>query len=115
MSTGVLPPNPSELLLSTQTIEKVKQLAQHYDLILIDSAPILAVSDTMAWAPHVGTTFLLARANVTTLGELEESTKRLHQGGGQVKGIIFNDMVAKKRRYGSKYGYYRYTNYKYGA
>ena len=115
IATGVLPPNPAELLLSEQTINTIKQLAQQYDLVVIDSAPVLAVSDGMALAPHAGTTFLLARANETTLGEIEESTKRIRQAGGQVKGVIFNDMVATNRRYGAKYGYYRYANYEYGA
>lgn len=115
MATGVLPPNPAELLLSSVTIEKIKRLAEHYDLVLIDSTPILAVSDALALAPYAGTTFLLARAGETTLGELDESIKRIRQAGGHVKGIIFNDMVAKSRRYGSKYGYYRYTNYEYEA
>ncbi len=115
ITTGVLPPNPAELLLSEQTINTIKQLAQQYDLVLIDSAPVLAVSDGMALAPHAGTTFLLARANETTLGEIEESTKRIRQAGGQVKGVIFNDMVATNRRYGAKYGYYRYANYEYGS
>lgn len=115
MTTGVLPPNPAELLLSEQTINVIKQLAQQYDLVVIDSTPVLAVSDGMALAPHAGTTFLLARANETTLGEIEESTKRIRQAGGQVKGVIFNDMVATNRRYGAKYGYYRYANYEYGS
>ena len=115
ITTGVLPPNPAELLLSEQTINTIKQLAQQYDLVVIDSAPVLAVSDGMALAPHAGTTFLLARANDTTLGEIEESTKRIRQAGGQVKGVIFNDMVATNRRYGAKYGYYRYANYEYGS
>lgn len=115
ITTGVLPPNPAELLLSEQTINTIKQLAQQYDLVVIDSAPVLAVSDGMSLAPHAGTTFLLARANETTLGEIEESTKRIRQAGGQVKGVIFNDMVATNRRYGAKYGYYRYANYEYGS
>ena len=115
ITTGVLPPNPAELLLSEQTINTIKQLAQQYDLVVIESAPVLAVSDGMALAPHAGTTFLLARANETTLGEIEESTKRIRQAGGQVKGVIFNDMVATNRRYGAKYGYYRYANYEYGS
>lgn len=114
MATGVLPPNPAELLLSNKTIEKIKQLAEQYDLVLIDTSPLLEVSDTLALAPYVGTTFLLARANESTLGELEESVKRIRQAGGHVKGIIFNDLVANKRRYNSKYGYYRYQNYEYG-
>ncbi|NLC31629.1 MAG: CpsD/CapB family tyrosine-protein kinase, partial [Candidatus Moranbacteria bacterium] len=115
LSTGVLPPNPSELLLSALAIEKLNQLAKQYDLVLLDSAPVLAVSDAMALAPHAGATFLLARANQTTLGEIDESAKRIRQAGGNVKGVIFNDMVARSRKYGSKYGYYRYANYEYGS
>ena len=113
ISTGVLPPNPSELLLSTQTIEKLQELSTLYDLILIDSAPILAVADALALAPIVGTTFLVAKAEESTLGELEESIKRIRQAGGDIKGVIFNDITLKNRRYGSKYGHYHYQNYEY--
>lgn len=115
ISTGVLPPNPSELLLSPKMIEKLQELSTQYDLILIDSAPVLAVADAMALAPHVGTTFLVAKAEESTLGELEESAKRIRQAGGQIKGVVFNDMPIKNRRYGSKYSYYRYQNYEYGS
>lgn len=115
LTTGVLPPNPAELLLSPATAQVLKELSSHYDIVLLDTTPILAVSDAMALAPHAGTVFLLARAGVSTLGELEESTKRLNQAGAHVKGVIFNDLVATNRRYGSKYGNYRYTNYEYEA
>lgn len=111
--TGVIPPNPSELLLSSHGIATLQTISSHYDLVVIDSAPILAVSDALAIAPHVGITFLVARSGHTSLGELDESTKRIRQAGGQVKGVILNDQLAAKRRYGSKYGYYRYTNYEY--
>lgn len=115
ITSGVLPPNPAELLLSSAAVETIKELSAQYDLILLDSTPVLAVSDALALAPHAGTVFLLARAEITTLGELEESTKRLRQTGAQVKGVIFNDLIATNRRYGYKYGSYRYTNYEYGA
>jgi tyrosine-protein kinase Etk/Wzc len=115
LTTGVLPPNPAELLLSPSAVQVIKELSTQYDLILLDTTPVLAVSDAMALAPHAGTVFLLARAQVSTLGEIEESTKRLLQAGAKVKGVIFNDLVATNRRYGSKYGHYRYTNYEYGA
>jgi tyrosine-protein kinase Etk/Wzc len=115
LTTGVLPPNPAELLLSPTTAQVLKGLSGQYDIVLLDTTPILAVSDAMALAPHAGTVFLLARAGVSTLGEIEESTKRLNQAGAHVKGVIFNDLVATSRRYGSKYGNYRYTNYEYEA
>ncbi|MNV59723.1 tyrosine kinase [compost metagenome] len=60
---------------------------------------------------------MVARAEVTSLGELQESAKRLAQSGVQTRGVIFNGLNVSKRRYGygvgSKYGKYRYTNYQY--
>ena len=115
ISTGVLPPNPAELLLSPAASTTLHTLERRYDIVLLDTTPILAVSDAMALAPHAGAVFLLARAEVTTLGELEESAKRLRQSGARINGVIFNDLSATSRRYGGKYGSYRYTQYEYGA
>ena len=114
--TGALPPNPGELLLSANTNQLLQQLAAQYDLVIVDTPPVLAVSDTQVLAPLAGTVFLITKANVTTMGEVHESVKRLKQAGVNVKGVVFNDFMADKRRYGG-YGYrysrYRYTNYKY--
>jgi tyrosine-protein kinase Etk/Wzc len=115
--TGALPPNPGELLLSPATVELIQKLSTQYDLVIIDTPPVLAVSDTQVLAPVAGTVFLIAKANVTAIGEIHESVKRLQQSGVSVKGVVFNDFKVDKRRYGG-YGYrysrYRYTNYKYG-
>lgn len=115
LTTGILPPNPAELLMSPATGAILRDLSARYDVVLLDTSPVLAVSDAMALVPHAGTVFLLARAGVSTLGELEESTKRLRQAGTRVNGVIFNDQAVSNRRYGSKYGNYRYTNYEYEA
>jgi tyrosine-protein kinase Etk/Wzc len=101
--------------MSPATVSILRGLSASYDVVLLDTSPVLAVSDAMALAPHAGTVFLLARAGVSTLGELEESSKRLLQAGTQVKGVVFNDQTVSNRRYGSKYGNYRYTNYEYEA
>lgn len=114
--TGALPPNPGELLLSPVTVQLIQKLSTQYDLVIIDTPPVLAVSDTQVLAPVAGTVFLIAKANVTAIGEIHESVKRLQQSGVAVKGVVFNDFKVDKRRYGG-YGYrysrYRYTNYKY--
>jgi tyrosine-protein kinase Etk/Wzc len=120
ITTGTLPPNPAELLMSPSTVQLLQAVASQYDIVLIDTPPVLAVSDTQVLAPQVGTLFLVARADVTTLGELQESAKRLKQSGVAVRGVIFNDVNTTKRRYGygTGYGYkysrYRYTQYQYG-
>jgi tyrosine-protein kinase Etk/Wzc len=117
ITTGTMPPNPGELLMSPATVQLLQNLSAQYDLVLIDTPPVLAVSDTQVLAQHAGTVFLVARAEVTALGELQESTKRLGQTGVQVKGVVFNDLDISHQRYGgrgSKYSRYRYTNYEYG-
>ncbi|MGB3288404.1 MAG: polysaccharide biosynthesis tyrosine autokinase [Burkholderiaceae bacterium] len=115
ITTGVLPPNPAELLLSPAASKALQALSGRYDIVLLDTTPVLAVSDAMALAAHAGAVFLLARAEVTTLGELEESAKRLRQSGARINGVIFNDLSVSNRRYGGKYGSYRYAHYEYGA
>ena len=115
IATGVLPPNPAELLLSPATPKTLEDLASRYDIVLLDTTPILAVSDATALASHAGSVFLLARAEISTLGELEESAKRLRQSGARINGVIFNDLSATSRRYGGKYGSYKYTQYEYGS
>ncbi len=122
ITTGTLPPNPAELLMSPATVQLLQNLASHYDIVLIDTPPVLAVSDTQVIASQAGTVFLVARAEISTLGELQEATKRLKQAGVAVRGVIFNDLNTSKRRYGygNGYGYgykysrYRYTQYQYG-
>jgi len=113
ITTGTLPPNPAELLMSSAATTLIDELSNDYDLVLLDTTPVLAVSDAMVLAPRAGTVFLLARAGTTTLGEIEESAKRLRNAGAHVKGVIFNDLVATSRRYSGKYSNYRYTNYEY--
>ncbi|MDO8248194.1 MAG: polysaccharide biosynthesis tyrosine autokinase [Rhodoferax sp.] len=120
ITTGTLPPNPAELLMSPGTVQLLQTLSSQYDIVLIDTPPVLAVSDTQVIAPYAGTVFLVARSEVSTLGELQESSKRLKQSGVTVRGVIFNDVNISKRRYGYgggygyKYSRYRYTQYQYG-
>ncbi|MBB5201802.1 tyrosine-protein kinase Etk/Wzc [Glaciimonas immobilis] len=115
ISTGVLPPNPSELLLHETVARLLNSLSVSYDYVLIDTAPVLAVSDTLILGPYVGAIFIVTRAGKSTIGDVKETIKRCSQNGIPVKGVIFNDI---KRRpggygYGYKYGKYRYTQYKY--
>lgn len=117
ISTGNLPPNPSELLLHENVAGLLKELSASYDYVLLDTPPVLAVSDTLILGPHVGALFLVVRAGESTLGEIKESVKRCSHTGIPVKGVIFNDIkpraVGYGYGYGYKYGKYRYTQYKY--
>jgi tyrosine-protein kinase Etk/Wzc len=110
ISTGTLPPNPSELLLRPNFGEMLQQLSSQYDIVLIDAPPILAVADTLVIGAHVGAIYITTRAGVTTPGEINESLKRLAQAGLAAKGVLFNDLKTRPGRYGYGYGY-GYGNY----
>lgn len=114
LSTGVLPPNSAELLTKPSVQALLQQAARHYDWVIVDTPPVLAASDAAILAPMAGAVFLVARAEVSTQGELQESTKRLLGAGVTVNGVIFNDLDTTRRRYGgAKYGAYRFVDYQY--
>ncbi|MET3917802.1 tyrosine-protein kinase Etk/Wzc [Variovorax sp. OAS795] len=116
ITTGMLPPNPAELLLSESFTQILDKLSPGYDLVIIDTAPVLVAADTASVAPLAGSLLLVARAEKTQLGELNESVRRLAHAGCTANGVILNAMDLSRRHAGNggyKYGGYRYTHYKY--
>lgn len=115
ISTGSLPPNPSELLLRPTFPGLLHILAPHYDMVLIDAPPILAVSDSLIICSQSSAIFIATRSGVTTPGDIAESLKRLARAGLSAKGVLFNDMELRSGRYGygagSRYGKYRQLSY----
>lgn len=107
LTTGTLPRNPAELLLWPRTGQLLQEWARNYDMVVLDTAPVLTLSDPLALAPYVGSLFLLARAEVTTQAELDESARRLARAGAHVSGVIFNDFNNKHHRFSARYGAYR--------
>ncbi len=107
ITTGTLPRNPAELLLAPQTGAMLQEWSKNYDMVVLDTAPVLTLSDPMALAPFAGTLFLLARAEVTTPAELDESARRLARAGARVSGVIFNDFNNENHRFSARYGAYR--------
>ncbi|AHI65706.1 polysaccharide biosynthesis tyrosine autokinase [Burkholderia thailandensis] len=117
ISTGAMPKHPAELLLHPRLPELIGEFSKHYDVVLIDSPPVLAVADTGILAATAGTAFLVALAGSTKLGEIAEAAKRLAQNGVRLSGVVFNGINPRLGQYGygSKYGGYRYVAYEYGA
>lgn len=105
ITTGALPPNPAELLMGSRLPEFIKSVSVAYDLVLIDAAPALAVTDPVILAKHVGTVLLIAKARAHSLEELRITLRRFESGGVKVNGCIFNDLVAPKLGY----RYYQYA------
>ncbi|AVF35762.1 polysaccharide biosynthesis tyrosine autokinase [Rahnella sikkimica] len=109
ISRGELPPNPAELLMHERFGKLVNWAAKNYDLVIIDTPPILAVTDAAIIGRYVGTTLLVARFEMNTVKEVEVSIRRFEQSGVLVKGCILNSVVKKASSY---YGY-GYSHYGY--
>ena len=110
ISRGVAPPNPAELLMHRRFGELITWASSNYDIIILDTPPILAVTDAAIIGNYAGTTLLVARFEQNTAKELEVSFKRFEQSGVLVKGCILNGVVKKASSYyGYGYSHYGYS------
>jgi len=108
ISTGAIPPNPSELLLHERFGILLEDLEQKYDHIIIDSPPILAVTDACIIGRMASATLMVIRSGEHPLRELQQSVKRLKQNDVDIKGCVFNDLHLVTSGYGYGYGKYFY-------
>lgn len=106
--TGALPPNPSELLLHGRFAELLESLSKAYDHIIIDSPPVLTVSDAGIIGRTASVALMVVKAGHDSMHDLEKSAKRLAQPGVHLKGIVFNDLPQTSSRYGDGYVKYEY-------
>jgi tyrosine-protein kinase Etk/Wzc len=105
ISRGKVPPNPSELLMHSRLSDLLKWASENYDIVLVDTPPILAVTDAAIVGRNIGTTLLVARHAINSLKEIEVSIRRFEQNGIEIKGVILN---AVENKSGDAYGYYAY-------
>ncbi|KAA0180442.1 polysaccharide biosynthesis tyrosine autokinase [Cupriavidus cauae] len=110
--TGTQAPQPADMLNSPGMEALIDELKSRYDVVLIDSPPVLAAADAGILASRAGAVFLVARADVTTASELQATDKAIRHAGGDVKGVLFNGLHVEGRWYRSHYhfGKYRYMN-----
>lgn len=104
LSTGNIPPNPSEYLLHPNFSTVLESASAEYDIVLIDPPPVLMVSDVLTIASHAGSVFILTRSDVTTESEINETIKRLNHAGISPQGILFNDLKMRVHQF-DKYSY----------
>ncbi|WP_426190773.1 polysaccharide biosynthesis tyrosine autokinase [Massilia sp. DWR3-1-1] len=105
MTTGSLAGERSDLLLQVDVGALLGALRGHYDLVLVDSPPVLALADPLVIGSHAGAVFLVVRAGVSTAREIAEAVKRLNLAGIAPAGIVFNDVKPRLSYYGYKYAY----------
>lgn len=111
--TGAIPPNPAELLLTDKFSELVKVLSESFDHVVIDTPPILAVTDAAIVGKLAGTTFVVLKAGEHPMGAIQDTVSRLRTAGVNVSGTIFNQVGRPGTGYaGYRYGYaYQYKTY----
>jgi capsular exopolysaccharide synthesis family protein len=113
--SGTVPPNPLELLSSQRFKELVRGLKEDYEVIIIDSAPTLAVSDALVVSQLADALVYVIRADVTPYQAAEQGVKRLRRANAPLLGCVLNQVTSGGRGYGARYGKYgRYSRYGYG-
>ena len=105
ISRGKAPPNPSELLMHERFQSLMHSLSDDYDLILVDTPPILAVTDAAIVGQLAGSSLLVTRFGVNSVKEVDTALTRFAQNNVEIKGAILNCM---ERRASNEYGYYAY-------
>ncbi|ECZ0740331.1 TPA: polysaccharide biosynthesis tyrosine autokinase [Salmonella enterica] len=107
---GRVLPGPAELLMHPRFAALFERLCPQYDLVIVDTPPILAVTDAAITGRYAGTVMLVVRAGVDTVADVRACVKRFEQSGVEVKGCIVNGVVktaSSRYRYGA--GHYGYS------
>ncbi len=109
MASGPLPPNPSELLSSKRTVEVLTSLQAECDIVLVDSPPVLPVTDALVLSGRVDATILVCVSGATTRKDAARAVELLGQVDAPLIGTVLNG-VSAANTYGYGGQYYRYAS-----
>lgn len=109
IASGSIPPNPAEVLGSEMMSEFIKEVAQHFDYIIIDTPPINVVSDALPVIRESDGVVMVVRANSSTHPELQKALDALKFIDAKILGFVVNYESENR----SKHGYYNYSDYTY--
>lgn len=112
LPTGRIPPNPAELLSSQRFEALLADASERVDLVIVDTPPLLAVTDAMLVARFAGVNFLVLRAGMHTTHELALSVKQFALAGVKLQGTVLNDVRTTGR---ARYGRGGYVQYAYSS
>lgn len=105
MTAGSPPDSPAELLLCERLGQLLKQFAAVYDMVIVDTPPVLAVTDPVVIGKHAGATLMVVRHGRHSAAELQESARQLSSGGVIIGGALLTDVPERGMGYGA------YSNY----
>jgi non-specific protein-tyrosine kinase len=110
LTSGALPPNPAELLGSDKMSEILQKVGEKTDIILLDTPPVMAVTDSAVLAPQVDGVLLVVKPGSTKLAACRQAIDQLQRVGANILGVVLNDVEMNRSRYRYYRGYY-YTYY----
>lgn len=110
LASGPIPPNPSELLGSAKMARSFVTLATHYDYIIVDSPPVLAVTDAVILSTRTDGVLLVVDAGRTRQGQLKQAVEHLLAGNANLLGVVLNRLTSRGDGYHTYY-YYRHSYY----
>jgi tyrosine-protein kinase Etk/Wzc len=111
ISTGSYPQQPSELLMKPELEHLLALLQKNYDLVLLDTSPLLAVTDAAIVLKHSSVNLLTIGVGKDQLKEIEYAKSKLEKTGSALQGLIFNNLIFSKHGDGYGYGYGGYNYY----
>ena len=104
LTSGPIPPNPSELLASAQMAELLKEMKEQFDMIIFDTPPILAVADAQILANQVDGTILVVSSGKTEKDAALKSKELLSNAKGKLLGVVLNNRKVEEGNYYYYYG-----------
>jgi tyrosine-protein kinase Etk/Wzc len=107
---GIIPPNPSELIASNRMIQLVHRLREEFDFVLLDTPPVVAVTDALLLGHLADATIIITRAGVSRIDALMRAMDTVERSGVNLLGVVLNDFNPIGS-YGSYYKYYQYYQY----
>ncbi len=110
ITSGELPPNPSEMLGSKKMGSIIEQIKEESDLIIIDTPPALAVTDALVLVPIVDAVLLVIKPGFTKTNSARQVVEQFRRSNGKLIGVVLNELDLSKSRYA--YKYYNYKGYK---
>ncbi|MFZ4810217.1 MAG: polysaccharide biosynthesis tyrosine autokinase [Ilumatobacteraceae bacterium] len=110
LPSGPLPPNPSEVLSSRGAAQLIQVLRERFDYVIIDSPPVLLVSDALAMSRHADGLIMVVQAGRVTVPQIKKALAALEQVGAPTLGIVLNKVKDRDLRAEGDYSYgYEYT------
>lgn len=105
IAAGNIPPNPSELLISSQMTRLLEELKNQCDIVIIDGTPSRLVTDSVILSRIVDSTIVVAAHNQTKKDELQKTIKDIKNVGGNVAGVVYNKIPIQAKKYSETYYY----------